>query len=78
MARRVFRRCPISLPNRVTFVDLIELDMVDFNVILGMDLLHPCFASKNCITRVKFQFPNEPILECEDGDSILEVKLFHV
>ena len=42
---RVFMSCPISLPNRVMWVDLIELDVVDFDVILGMDLLHACFAS---------------------------------
>ena len=64
VARRVFRSRSISLPNRVTLVYLVELDMVDFDVILGMDWLHACFASIDCITRVvNFQFPNEPILE---------------
>ena len=42
MARRVLRSCPISLPNRVTLVDLVELDMVDLNVILGKDWV-ACF-----------------------------------
>ena len=38
--------------------------MVDFDVILGMDWLHSCYASVDCRTRiVRFQFPNEPILE---------------
>ena len=38
--------------------------MVDFDVILGMDWLHDCFASINCRTKiVKFNFPNEPVLE---------------
>ena len=59
---RVFRGCPIFSPNRVTLVDLIELDMLDFNVILGMDWLRSCYASIDCRTRVvKFQFSNEPI-----------------
>ncbi|KAH0646255.1 hypothetical protein KY284_034139 [Solanum tuberosum] len=32
--------------------------------ILGMDWLHSCYASIDCRTRVvKFQFPNEPIIE---------------
>ena len=44
-ARRVYRKCPVMLPNRVTFVDLEELDMFDFDIILGMDRLHAYFAS---------------------------------
>ena len=31
--KRVYRYCPIMLANRVTHVELIELDMVDFDVI---------------------------------------------
>ena len=37
MARRVLRSSPIALQNRVTWVDFIELYMVDFDVIIGMD-----------------------------------------
>lgn len=48
MARRIFRICPILLPFRVTLVDLIELDMVDVDGILGMDWLHDCIDSIGC------------------------------
>ena len=45
-------------------VDLIELDMVDFDVILGMDWIHTCYASIDCrIWAVKFHIPNEPVIE---------------
>ena len=37
-----YQNCPISFPNRVSYVDLVELDMLDFDIILGMDLLHAC------------------------------------
>ena len=37
IAKRVYRNCPIMLPNRVSFVDLVELDMHDFDIIFGMD-----------------------------------------
>ena len=38
--------------------------MVDFDVILGMDWLHSCYALADCRTRiVRSLFPNEPILE---------------
>ena len=40
--------------------------MVDFDVIIGMDWLHSCYTSVDCRTRtVRFQFPDEPILECK-------------
>ena len=45
--------------------------MVDFDVILGMDWLHACFASIDCRTKVvKFNFPNEPVVERKGGSSI--------
>ena len=55
---------PIIFPNRVFYVELLELNMLDFDVILGMDWLHICVASIDCRTRVvKFNFPNEPVLD---------------
>ena len=45
--------------------------MLDFDIILGMNWLHACFASIGCRTRVvKFNFPNEPIVEWKGGNSI--------
>ena len=64
LAKRVYRDCPIFVNHKSTVADLIELDMVDFDVILSMDWLRACYASVDCRTRVvKFQFPNEPVLE---------------
>ena len=37
VAKRVYRSCPIMLPNRVSYVDQVVLDMLDFHVILVMD-----------------------------------------
>ncbi|XP_049363320.1 uncharacterized protein LOC125828059 [Solanum verrucosum] len=77
LADRVYRKCPISLSHRVTLVDLIELHMLDFDVILGMDWLHSCYASINCRNRVvKFQFPNELVLEWKRGNLCQKVGLF--
>ena len=44
--------------------DLIELDIVDFDVILGMDWLYSSYASIDCRTRVvKFQFSGASVFE---------------
>ena len=37
LEQRVYRDCPISINHKNTMVDLVELDMVDFDVIRGMD-----------------------------------------
>ena len=34
---RVYKRRPISLPNRVTLVNLIKHNMTDFDIILGIN-----------------------------------------
>ena len=50
--------------------------MIEFNAILGMDWLHLCYASVDCRTRiVRFQFPNEPILEWK-GSSLAPIGQF--
>ena len=52
VAKQVYKKFPINVLHRVMFADLIELDMVDFDIILGMDWLHSCYASIDCRTRV--------------------------
>ena len=60
----VYRNCPIMLFNRVSYVNQVELNMLDFDIILGMDWLRACFASIDCRTRVvRFKFQNIPIVE---------------
>ncbi|XP_069148279.1 uncharacterized protein [Solanum lycopersicum] len=57
IARRIYSNCPITVSQKVNLVDLVELEMVDFDVILRMDWLHFCYASVNCRTRdVRFKF----------------------
>ena len=64
VTERVYRGCPISLSTKVTLFYLVEHDILNFEVILGMYWLHFCFDFVDCkIQIVKFQFCNEPILK---------------
>ena len=51
-AKKVYIDCPIVVLDRVTYADLIELTMLDFDIILGMDWLHKCYATIDCRNRV--------------------------
>lgn len=51
--------------------NLVELDMVDFDVILGMDCLHACYASIDCRTRVvRFQIPKKPVIGWSSSSAV--------
>ncbi|XP_070014752.1 uncharacterized protein [Nicotiana sylvestris] len=64
MAARVYRDCVVMVRGRDTIPDLIELRMVDFDVIMGMDWLYSWFAKLDCQTRTMgFEFPNDPVVE---------------
>ena len=68
IARRAYRNCPVTLSQKVTFADLLELKMIDFDIILGMDWLHSCYASVNCRTMiVRFQFPDDQITKLKSS-----------
>ncbi|XP_070007252.1 uncharacterized protein [Nicotiana sylvestris] len=69
---RVYRGCIVSVQGRNTKADLIELEMVDFNVNIGMDWLSSCYAMLDCLAKiVRFQFPNEEVLEWKGSSTSL-------
>ncbi|XP_070002270.1 uncharacterized protein [Nicotiana sylvestris] len=64
IASHIYKGCVIIIQDRETTIDLIELEMVDFDVIMGMNWLYKCYAILDCRAKVvKFEFPNEPIRE---------------
>ena len=64
IARRVYRNCIVTICGRDTMADLVELEMVDFDDIIGIDWLASCYATIDCYTKkVYFYFPNESVLE---------------
>lgn len=59
-----------------TVVDLVELDTIDFDVILGIDWLYSYYDTIDCRTKkVIFHFYNESVLEWE-GSPIVPKKRF--
>ena len=71
VSKRVYRNCCIMFPDRVSYIDQVELDLLDFDVIFCIDWLHAWFASIDCRTRVvKFNFSYEPVLEWKGGNFI--------
>ncbi|KAH0739576.1 hypothetical protein KY290_038281 [Solanum tuberosum] len=71
LAERVYRDCTVFVNHKSTIADLVELDIVDFDVILGMDWLHACYALVDCSYRVvRFQFPNKPVLEWKSSSVV--------
>ena len=62
--------CLITILDAVTYADLIELTMLEFDIILGLDCLHRCYATIGCRNRVvRFQFPNDIEQEWEGRSS---------
>ena len=44
----MFPTCVVEIDNKVYLADLIELDVLDFDVVLGMDWLFENYASVDC------------------------------
>ena len=48
VVEKVYRSCLVNFVGRNTYVDLVILEMDDFDVILGMTWLSPQFAILDC------------------------------
>lgn len=71
VARKTCRGCVVSIFHKETLVELMELDMLYIDVILGMDSHHSCYSSLCCKTqKVSFYFPNKLVFEYE-GSSLV-------
>ncbi|XP_070010216.1 uncharacterized protein [Nicotiana sylvestris] len=55
---------PLGLCGRQTSADLVELEMLVFDAIMGMDWLAACYATVDCRAKTaKFHFLGESVLE---------------
>ncbi|XP_070046670.1 uncharacterized protein [Nicotiana tomentosiformis] len=60
MAARVYRDFVVTVHSQDNMADFIELGMIDFDVIMGMDWLYSFFVKLDCRTRnMRLEFPNE-------------------
>ncbi|XP_070018077.1 uncharacterized protein [Nicotiana sylvestris] len=60
LAEYVYCACQIRVEGRDTLDDLIVLNMIDFDMLVGMDWLSSCYAIVNCHAKiVRFEIPNE-------------------
>ncbi|XP_070054273.1 uncharacterized protein [Nicotiana tomentosiformis] len=61
LAEYVYHACQIRVEGRDTLANLIVLDMIDFDMLMGMNWLSSCYAIIDCHAKiVKFEIPNEP------------------
>ncbi|XP_070050829.1 uncharacterized protein [Nicotiana tomentosiformis] len=73
LAEDVYRACQIRVEGRDTLADLIVLDMIDFDMLMGIDWLSSCYAIVDCHAKiVKFEIPNEPNFVLKGGQ-VLEI-----
>ena len=53
----------MTVCDRDTLANLIELEMIDFDVIMGIDWLSSCYATVDCRDKVaRFKFQGESVL----------------
>ena len=64
IARQVYKDCSVIIYDRCTKAALVDLDMMEFDVIMGMNWLASCYANVDCQKKVvRFKFPGELVIE---------------
>ncbi|XP_070021824.1 uncharacterized protein [Nicotiana sylvestris] len=63
LAEYVYRACQIRVEGRDTLADLIVLDMIDFDILMGMDWLSSCYAIVDCHAKIlSLRYQMNPVL----------------
>ncbi|XP_070039350.1 uncharacterized protein [Nicotiana tomentosiformis] len=76
LAEYVHRACQIRVEGRDTLAGLIVLDMIDFDMLMGMDWLSFYYAIVDCHAKiVKFDIPNEPSFVLKGGQVLETCKV---
>lgn len=76
MANRVYTKYLVSMSHRVNILKLVNIYMLDFDVTLGMGLMHSCYSSIDCRNHVlKFEFLDKSVLQWKGEVLSLRVSL---
>ncbi|EOY08583.1 Uncharacterized protein TCM_023267 [Theobroma cacao] len=79
VAKWEYRSCVVRVEQKDTLVNLVQLDTLDFDVILGMDWLSPYHASMDCYHKlIRFDFPSEPSVSIKGDRSNAPTNLISV
>lgn len=74
LAEKIYYYCPVFVNCKSTMVNLVEFDMVDFDIIPDKDWLHASYTPVDCRTQVvNFQFSNEPVFDWESNSTVPRV-----
>ncbi|EOY03241.1 Uncharacterized protein TCM_017930 [Theobroma cacao] len=74
-----YESCVVRVKDKDTLVNLVVLNTLDFDVILGMDWLSPYHASVDCYHKLlRFDFPNEPPFSIQGDRSNAPTNLISV
>ncbi|WRX09990.1 Reverse transcriptase domain - like 10 [Theobroma cacao] len=74
-----YESCVVRVKDKDTLVNLVVLDTLDFDVILGMDWLSPRHASVDCYHKlVRFDFPGESSFSIQGDRSNAPTNLISV
>ncbi|XP_073222488.1 uncharacterized protein [Cicer arietinum] len=66
LIKLVYRSCDITIDDKVLPVDLVVIDLIDFDVILGMDWLAFHHATLDCHNKVvKFEIPGQLVFSLQ-------------
>ena len=74
-----YESCVVRVKDKDTSVNLVVLDTLDFDVILGMNWLSPCHASVDCYHKlIRFDFPGEPSFSIQGDRSNAPTNLISI
>lgn len=64
MAKWLYKGFIVSIHGGVILTNLVDLEMIDFDVIMRLDWLYSCYTKLDCRSKiVRFEFSNELVIE---------------
>ena len=72
LINRVFLGCEVCIEEEILLIDLVELEILEFDVILGMDWLSAHHAVLDCFNKVvTLSIPGKPVIRYQGDCSVI-------